>query len=76
MANDDDIFNVIARRDANTRKTVAMKTVTLWAIHYGQGGRATSKLYPYAKARKLVARAKRLGLDVYIAGSVRVRVAK
>lgn len=46
----------------------------LWEIHHGDGsGRASCKLYPWAKARKLTARANRLGLDVYIAGPVLVR---
>ena len=66
-----DIFTKIAERDS-APKAVKPKRCKLYAIHFGDGGRATCRLYPYAKARQIVTRANRLGLDVYIAGSVLV----
>ena len=62
-----DILSRIEERDSAIVVRKA-KTLRMWAIHHNVGGLATIKLYSYTKARKLVARANRLGLSVYIAG--------
>lgn len=51
------------------------KLKTMWCIMLGPGHRlATQKLYSYAKARKLAARAKARGIDVYAVRFGKVRL--
>lgn len=59
-----DILSKIAERDAAPAKT-SMRLVKRYAVMYS--GRASRKLYTYTAGRKLVARAKRMGLDAYLA---------
>ena len=65
-----DIFNAIAERDATPPKP-RTRLVTRYVVLYG--GRQSRRLYTYAAARRLVARAQRMGLDCY-ASPMRVRV--
>jgi len=57
-----DIFSIIAARDA-AQPVKAFKRVKRWQVCYS--GRSSRKLYTYTAVRKLVSRAKRLGLDCY-----------
>ncbi len=71
-----DILSKIAERDAIPVKQ-ATKLVKRWRVMYGgsvtRDSRVSRKFYTYAKVRKLVARATRLGLDCY-ASPMMVRI--
>jgi hypothetical protein len=66
-----DILTKIAQRVATPAKKLPA-LVKRWQV--ATRTRIGSKLYTYAKARRIVARAKRMGVDAYIAGSLAVRL--
>jgi hypothetical protein len=66
--NTGDIFTVIAKRDAAATAKAAPRTVKRYFVCVGSYERMHSRrVYEYSAARKLAARAKRLGLaDAYV----------
>jgi hypothetical protein len=62
-----DILSRIKATEATINPERGSRLVKRYVVMLGDGsGRASSKLYTYARGRKLVARAKRFGIDVYI----------
>lgn len=60
-----DIFTKIAEREARC-VVDTMRKVVAWVVVRGDGTRChRSRLYCYARAKRLVARARRFGIDVY-----------
>ncbi len=62
-----DILTRIKAAEAAINPERGSRLVKRYAVLRGDGsGRASSKLYTYARGRKLAARAKRFGIDVYL----------
>lgn len=65
-----DIFDTIAARDAAPVKP-ATRLRKMWRIAYGgtatRDSKLSTRLYPHALARKIVARLKRRGVPAYAA---------
>jgi len=70
-----DIFHKIAARDAANASRIIHKLTTRYMILRGDGnGYASKKLYTKLQAQKLINRAERRGIDVYMSGPMKVSV--
>ena len=68
-----DIFHKIAERE-RTAKTV-LKKVIRYRIMKGSGGYANAKLYTKTQAERLIARAAKRGIDLYLADPMKITLA-
>lgn len=74
-----DAFTAIANRErAAALAPAPTRPVKAWAIVSGDGTRVRSRLYSATRARRIAARARRFGIDVYVSvfGVVNVTAAQ
>ena len=67
-----DIFSLIAERDRTPK--IKIKAVTRHRIMRGSGGYANSKLYTKKQAERIITRASKRGLDLYLGDPMKIKI--